>query len=224
MSETFAQRIARIKEAREAAERARLSAALPPPGSMSIFPTVPTTPPETVDVPKDYPSELPRVGSFFMSEVNSVIARFQRANKPNQAFIFFKGFCMEAYKNAGMGEEFSQSKVYWFSGELKKWQTYMTGIPVLMKQKIDEDPANTYHWIKSSMEIFEDKVINSIKTKFKDKSFPSRFFTDLLRSYQLVNGKLLMVGVGRKRRKTRKVRKTKTRQSKLRIKKRLTMS
>jgi hypothetical protein len=100
----------------------------------------------------------------------------------------------------------------------------MIAIPLSIKKKIDSDPSNTYYWIKSGMELFEDKVINSVKIKFKDKEFPEQFFTDLLRSYQLTSGKLLMVGVGRKVRKTRKVPKTKRRQTKLRIKKRLIMS
>lgn len=185
-----------------------------------VFPSVPTTSPRPIAESLSFPS-VPAAGtdSSFMNEVNSVIARFRRANKPNQAFNFFKSFCLEAYKEAGLGEAFGL-KLYWLSGERSRWQRIMTGIPVLMKQKIDSDPMNTYHWIKSSMEIFEEKVINSVKAKFDDKNFPNQFFTNLLRSYQVVNGKVLMVGVGRK---TRRARKTK-RQTKLRIKKRLIAS
>jgi len=197
----------------------------PLPASLLAFPPVPTAKVEPPPMAESFAFPQAPVGfgeSSFMLEVKSLIARFQRANKPNQAYLFFNGFCSEAYKEAGLGEVFG-AKLYWLKGEREKWQTFITGIPVKMKEKVDSDPANTYYWIKSSMEIFEDKVINSVKTKFADQSFPNKFFTDLLRSYQAVNGKLLMVGVGRKRRKTRKVRKTK-RHTKLRIKKRLIAS
>ena len=185
-----------------------------------VFPSVPTTSPRPIAESFSFPS-VPAAGtdSSFMNEVNSVIARFQRAAKPNQAYLFFNGFCSEAYKTAGLGEVFG-SKLYWLAGERLKWQTFMRAIPVQMKSKIDADPGNTYHWIKSSMEIFEEKVINSVKAKFADKNFPNQFFTNLLRSYQVVNGKVLMVGVGRKSRRARKTK----RQTKLRIKKRLIAS
>jgi hypothetical protein len=203
-----------------------MSGAPPPMAAASLaFPAVPTAKVEPPPMAESFVFPQAPVGfgeSSFMLEVKSLIARFQRANKPNQAFLFFKGFCAEAYKEAGLGEVFG-AKLYWLAGERLRWQTFMTGIPVKMKEKVDADPANTYYWIKSSMEIFEDKVINSVKTKFADQSFPNKFFTDLLRSYQVVNGKVLMVGVGRKRRKTRKARKTK-RHTKLRIKRRLIAS
>jgi len=225
---TLKERMAlRAAQAAEEARLTRVAAALPAVGSTPIFPKVPETESEPgagAGSDKEYAPILPRVGSFFMAEVKSVLARFERARKPNQAFLFFSGFCDEAFKKGGMGEAFSSSKVYWLADELKKWKAYMTAIPFSINKKIDSDPSNTYHWIKSGMELFEDKVINSVKIKFKDKEFPEKFFTDLLRSYQIGDGKLYMTGIGGKRRKTHKVRKSKRRQTKLRIKKRLIMS
>lgn len=233
MSETFEQTIARVKAVREAREAeedrlTRLAAALPAPGSKPLPPPAGSTPISSepgagAGSEKEYAPILPRVGSDFMSEVKSIIARFQRAKKSNAALLFFTGFCDEAFKKAGMGKDFSQSKIYWLAGELKKWQTYMLAIPAQIKTKIDSDPLNSYYWIQRGMELFEDKVINSVKIKFRDRAFPERFFTDLLRSYQIGDGRLYMTGIGGKRRKTRKVRKSK-RQTKLRIKRRLTMS
>ena len=194
--------------------------------SSLVFPEVPTH----SLAPPPYMASMPAVpsgfGTSFMNEADSVIDRFKRAGKPNGAFLFFKGFCIEAHTQAGMGEAFD-SKLYWFADERKKWQAYMVALPNSIWKTItedpDPDPDNTYHWVREGMKLFEKYVINSVKTKFRDQSFPNTFFTDLLRRYQVGNGKILMVGVGRKRRKTRKARKTK-RHTKLRIKRRLIAS
>jgi len=217
---TLKERMAlRAAQAAEEARLTRVAAAFPAVGSTPIFPT----PPAEIN---------PLWGSSFKQKVDSIIARFKTAGKHAiwKALDFFEDYGIEGYSKGALGSKFGR-ELPWVVDQKVKWITQMTGIIPIARARIVQDlkenaSADVYGALTEAMNLFETKVIDNIKLLFpRDPEFPNRFFTDLLNQYEISDkGRAHLAILGGKRRKTRKVRKSKRRQTKLRIKKRLIMS
>ena len=207
---TLAERI------RARAELARLAAASP---------SVPTTPPISYPVMPD----VPRGADLsFMNKVDSILARFRNARQAMKALHFFERFCMEVHTNVGLSRDFDNERP-WPVGFRQRWLRTIVGIPeairTLINKELEKGAPDPYLAIRNGMELFKERVIDPVRPIIPDRNSDG-FFLRFLEEYERSPvASTFLIGIGGKRRKTWKSKKSKKRrQTKLRIKKRLMTS